>query len=227
MSKEKNKNTFRIGALLLVACLISSVMLSGTFAKYTSEYAGKDTALVATWDFVAEGGQDGLDLVTLGDAAVPLDLFKHAYNENILATAGAGKIIAPGVSGNFVLDLTNNSDVAADITFVVSKAEGSVNVPMEFSIGTDFDSVDPVPTIYDTVETLTTALNGKNIHLNEAGGESSVTVYWRWAYYGPSATAEATDTTDTVLGTTSASGDSRSTYTLNVKVTATQSEPGI
>jgi hypothetical protein len=51
MSKEKNKNTFRIGALLLVACLISSVMLSGTFAKYTSEYAGQDTALVARWSF--------------------------------------------------------------------------------------------------------------------------------------------------------------------------------
>jgi hypothetical protein len=51
MSKEKNKNTFRVAALLLVACLISSVMLSGTFAKYTSEYAGQDTALVARWSF--------------------------------------------------------------------------------------------------------------------------------------------------------------------------------
>ena len=37
----KNKNRiFRVSALLLVLCFISTVMISGTFAKYTSTYAG-------------------------------------------------------------------------------------------------------------------------------------------------------------------------------------------
>ena len=80
MSKEKNKNTFRVAALLLVACLISSVMLSGTFAKYTSEYAGKDTALVARWNFVAERTRWKTNL-TLDDACCP---FINPYNTNIL-----------------------------------------------------------------------------------------------------------------------------------------------
>ena len=54
---KKTKKTFRLGALLLIVCLISTVMLSGTFAKYTSEYAGKDTAFIAKWKITPSGGQ--------------------------------------------------------------------------------------------------------------------------------------------------------------------------
>jgi hypothetical protein len=97
MSKEKNKNTFRVAALLLVACLISSVMLSGTFAKYTSEYAGQDTALVAKWDLTMKDQDD--NEFSIDTPEQQLDLFSHAYDTNILADAGEQKIIAPGVSG--------------------------------------------------------------------------------------------------------------------------------
>ena len=44
---RKTSNTAKITILLLMLCLISTAMLSGTFAKYTSEYAGADTALIA------------------------------------------------------------------------------------------------------------------------------------------------------------------------------------
>jgi ABC-type cobalt transport system substrate-binding protein len=47
---RKTSKTARITILLLVLCLISTAMLSGTFAKYTSEYAGADTALIAKWE---------------------------------------------------------------------------------------------------------------------------------------------------------------------------------
>ena len=86
MSKEKNKNTFRVAALLLVACLISSVMLSGTFAKYTSEYAGQDTALVARWSFTGK-----FDDTAMSGINIPLHIWDHAYSTNIhqrIATSG-------------------------------------------------------------------------------------------------------------------------------------------
>jgi hypothetical protein len=245
MSKEKNKNTFRVAALLLVACLISSVMLSGTFAKYTSEYAGADTALVATWNFVAEGGQDGedLDLVPLEGAAVELDLFKHAYNDNILATAGAGKIIAPGVSGNFVLNLTNNSDVAAGITFTITEDTSVADIPMEFGIGDengDFNFDADGAIIYANVVDLTTALNklgpsGGNIQLAASDGDNteSVTVHWRWKFERGSTQEDIdhNDEGDTTLGMNSYTAynygaGARIGYILTVKVKATQLEPG-
>lgn len=123
--------TFRLGGLLLVVCLISTVMLSGTFAKYTSVYAGQDTALVAKWSLaIKEGTHD----FAIDPAVANLDLFSHAFNTNILTTTP--KIIAPGISDNFVLNLTNNSDVAADITFDITKT--GANVPMEYSIDKPF-----------------------------------------------------------------------------------------
>ena len=111
MSKEKNKNTFRVAALLLVACLISSVMLSGTFAKYTSEYSGQDTALVARWSFEALGVNEEDDPM-----AIELDLFDHYYDTHINGTSTDGTyIIAPGVSGSFVLEMDYIADVDADV----------------------------------------------------------------------------------------------------------------
>ena len=113
----KNKNRiFRVSALLLVLCFISTVMISGTFAKYTSEYSGQDTALIAKWDLDVTDGSH--DFAISPDDPAELDLFSHAYNENIIDTAGENKIIAPGVSGDFILSVTNNSDVAAEVNFI-------------------------------------------------------------------------------------------------------------
>jgi hypothetical protein len=241
MSKEKNKNTFRVAALLLVACLISSVMLSGTFAKYTSEYAGQDTALVARWDLTMTDGETAF---SVAPAVATLDLFSHLYDTNILSTAGTEKIIAPGVSGDFVLSLTNNSDVAADITFDITEADGNPSnprIPMEFSIVDNFETTGK---ILNGVDALENALNIEAIHLGHTNGNANRTVYWRWAYdntgkelmdyYGvdngnpdednPGYIDNANEA-DTALGVASASGASRTKYTLNIKVIATQSVP--
>lgn len=248
MSKEKNKNTFRVAALLLVACLISSVMLSGTFAKYTSEFAGEDTALVAKWNLTMSDGTNLYDTAKLNNPTT-LDLFTHAYNDNILSTAGTQKIIAPGVSGNFVLDLTNNSDVAADIEFAITKPnpETDAAVPMEFSIGKDFHDVGA--TILQGHAALQEALNNLNtapesdglirlaaVEVDEEEEEEivdseTITVYWRWPFGTSDLVDHETNVADTTLGTTSADAAAlhdgqRTSYTLNIAITATQVAPG-
>jgi hypothetical protein len=238
MSKEKNKNTFRIGALLLVACLISSVMLSGTFAKYTSEYAGQDTALVASWSLdIKDGANNGFALSPADP--VDLDLFLHEYDNNILATADDQKIIAPGVSGKFVLNIANNSDVAAEIDFDISEDEDGPDIPMEFGIGEDFDFDTHGATIYEDVDDLTYALNVLNggIKLTASDGApnntESVTVHWRWKFErgADQGQIDTNDASDTNLGKASytaytGAGAARIGYILTVKVKATQLEPG-
>lgn len=215
---SKNGKTFRIGALLLVVALISTVMLSGTFAKYTSEYAGQDTALVAKWNLTMT---DNANIpFAISPATAQLDLFKHAYDGKIVASAGADKIIAPGVKGSFVLNMTNNSDVAADITFDITEDTANAAVPMEYS----FDSSFPTTSTYLGAANLKTALNSENIQLAETNGTKSQTVYWRWAFDGTALTG-ATDATDTALGTASAAATDPTGYKLDIKIIATQVAP--
>lgn len=210
-----NKKTFRIAGLLLILCLITAAILSGTFAKYTSEYFGQDTALVAKWDLTIKAG----DTEFTGDGEQELDLFKHAYDKNIVAGAGDDKIIAPGVDGEFVLSMTNNSDVAAAIEFSITEEEDNAEVPMEYKVDNgewvDFDG-------------LATALDNElDGTLAVGSDEKTVNVLWRWAYErGDDETAiTSNDATDTGLGEVSAEGETRTSYKLNIAITATQAKP--
>ncbi len=221
---KKKSRLFRVASLLLVLCFISTVMISGTFAKYTSEYVGQDTALVAKWA-VEVGVLEGSDVVDLGDEN--LDLFSHAYTENVLNKEGSDYIIAPGVGGEFVLSVTNNSDVAAGVEFVFTKEDGSANVPMEFSLTSDFMQK-------YTLNELTEALKGNELGSfanladasDTANNNTQSTVYWRWPYEVNDELNEA----DTTLGKDSAAAavdGSRTKYILEVTATATQLAPEI
>jgi hypothetical protein len=79
------KNKFmRIAAVMLMLCLVTTCAISGTFAKYTTEAAGTDTARVAYWGF-----NDVNANLELGD------LFKTAYDQNV---NGNADVIAPGTT---------------------------------------------------------------------------------------------------------------------------------
>ena len=55
------KNTMmRVASALLVAVLLSTCAISGTFAKYVTTASGSDTARVAKWDVQISGIADGL-----------------------------------------------------------------------------------------------------------------------------------------------------------------------
>ncbi len=173
---------------------------------------------MAKWDLTMTDGTDGFAVSPA--PAADLDLFSHAYDTNIVDQDGADYIIAPGVYGEFVLSMTNNSDVAADITFDFEKVTGSADVPMEYSLDSG--------TTWVILENLQTALNDENIQLAETDGTETLTIQWRWAYDGTTATAGATDASDTTLGTAFAdaatTGD-RTTYVLKIEITATQVQP--
>ncbi len=250
MYMNKTKKTFRLGALLLIVCLISTVMLSGTFAKYTSEYAGLDTALVARWQFEATDGTT--DLNPGSTPTQELDLFSHAYDTNINQKDGADYIIAPGVEDEFTISMTFLSDVNATVTVGFSAA-GTVaaGLPIEYLVVND----PTTPTNSDWVnlsglqnkfasmvvaENPTTTANAVNntFTFNKSGvDDATVTtvtqkVKWRWAFNtaaqaGNTSTGYiSSDTTDTGFGNTSAlGGATRTTYILNVSVKADQIQP--
>lgn len=199
------KNVWKAAAFLLILCLVSTVMISGTYAKYTSTYAGEDTALVAKWNIVATGGGIGI----ADGATVDLDLFKHS-DANVATSTGGMYIIAPGVQGQFTLEFKNNSDVAAKIGFVIAKT--GTDVPITFSLNSDFSN--PKTTIGDLQKALNEDLELADLDMGES---VSKTVYWKWAFTG-------NDSGDTALGKASAAAGSRTTYGLTVTANAEQQD---
>ena len=166
--------------LVLILTMLSLCLVSNTYAKYTSTFAGSDTAIVAKWD------------VSAGDASTTIDLFNSSkiYDTNGVTdyTQGgtddadvkngtADGIIAPGTWGSFSYTVSNNSDVNA--TYTVDYTVTAANVPLEWSVDGSTWST-------NLSNVSTTALN--------MGTTENVTVYWRWAFNGD-------DTADTTLGT--------------------------
>ena len=107
---KKNK-MMRIASVLLVAVLLSTCAISGTYAKYITTATGSDTARVAKWDVKLEEN-------TMSNT-FNFDLFKTVndsdgnYENDVKPGTGDDHIIAPGTSGSFTINLSNASEVNA------------------------------------------------------------------------------------------------------------------
>ena len=101
----KKNMMMRIASVLLVAVLLSTCAISGTFAKYTSSAKGNDSARVAYWGW---GKDTKMDLLK--------GLFKNTYGtvdvEGQTIDGNAPDVIAPGTSGTatFKFAYINNVD---------------------------------------------------------------------------------------------------------------------
>ena len=179
--------------ITLLIAMIALVLVSGTYAKYTSSASGSDTARIAKWSFIV-GGAD-----TVAENTFTFDLFKtikdtDGEDEVDVISANADRVIAPGTSGSFDLVLENKSETTAKygITYTVTN---TASIPVQFSVnGTDWTD-----SLADVVESDTdTKLDANN-------GTKTITIQWRWAYENTkeNATTEekkATDDKDIALG---------------------------
>ena len=87
---EKNR-MMRLASALLILTLLTTCMISGTFAKYTTQATGEDTARVAKWGVTVRAHTD---------------LFAISYtntNDNsgtvTVKSEGTDKLVAPGTTG--------------------------------------------------------------------------------------------------------------------------------
>ena len=192
------KNTMmRVASALLVAVLLTTCAISGTFAKYVSTSNGSDSARVAKWD------------IKLEDAAMTntftFDLFNTVKDSNGTdnetdVKAGEGEtIIAPGTSGSFEINLKNDSEVNAKYAIAYTVTNEN-DIPVEYKIG-DGEWTSDLAT-----------LNATDVDIN-MGASAAVTVQWRWAY-SVDDTKDAADTTLGLAGT--------ATITVAADVTVTQ-----
>ena len=96
----KKNRMMRLASLLLVCVLLTTSVISGTFAKYTTSVESQDSARVANWGFERT---NSMDLT---------NLFLGSYT-NVVSNNG-DDVIAPGTSGSttftFAYDGTNGTN---------------------------------------------------------------------------------------------------------------------
>jgi hypothetical protein len=197
---KKNK-TMRIASVVMMAALLSTCAISGTFAKYTSASTGKDTARVAKWDIrLGQSEQHMTDEFTF-------DLFNTTYDNGAVKSAGTDNVIAPGTTGSFVINIQNKSEVAAKYWIDFTETKTDMRIPLQYSTNntkweTDINKLD--------------IKQEDAVVLAIGSDEVSVTIYWKWDFNG-AADSGQTDETDTELGV-----DGTDTVTVTAKVTAEQ-----
>ena len=121
------KNTMmRVASVLLVAVLLSTCVISSTFAKYTTQVSSSDSARVAYWGFQSSNTMDitGLfakdytDVTSKNDKDVIAPgtngsvSFQFLYDESVTANTVAQTMTGPEVDYNFTISVVANCDAA-------------------------------------------------------------------------------------------------------------------
>ncbi len=218
---KKNK-MMRIASVLLVAVILTTCAISGTFAKYVTSGNGSDTARVAKWGVTVTG---------------TADTFKETYAENDAGFILAGNsvvstedVVAPGTSGSMAAFTINGTpEVAVRVKFTGTlelgdkwvDASGNYYCPIEITVGSDtFNG-----TTYASADEFEAAVNAKietytkdyeaNTDLSTIGADAPA-ISWKWAFEGND------DVKDTHLGDQAVAAGNAAQISLDVTATVTQ-----
>lgn len=195
----KKNVMMRVASALLVAVLMTTCAISGTFAKYTSKATGTDTARVAKWGW--------------GATAVTIDLFDTSYGSNV-QSSNTDNVIAPGTSKTASIVWTPDANFEPEVDYTISfTAEATVPADVENVLVWTLSLDGAAAVEYDTFAELVTALTAKT-YTGEAAQDApsiNVQIGWKWAIDGD-------DAVDTALGNKTTLDE----LTVNVTLTATQ-----
>ena len=170
----KNNKLAKFMALVLLVTLLAVILVSGTYAKYTTAVSAKDTATVARWNITLNGE----DISKGTQKTLKLGLFDTINDTDFTSEesdVNAGKI-APGTTGQFeIAKLINNSDVNAQYKITYS-IDNNNNIPLEFS--KDKNAADSE---WKSLSDFSMN-NFEALSKDSTEGVSTGTIYWRWKF---------------------------------------------
>lgn len=217
---KKNK-MMRFASGLLVAVLLTTCAISGTFAKYVTSGSAEDSARVAKF---------GVTVTGTGD------MFKETYGKDdttfTLAentVVSTDKVVAPGTGGSLGgFAITGTPEVAVRVSCEATEVdfgdkwidkEGNYYCPIEVTVGEaalkglEYDNIGAFETaIKNEIKKFT-----KDYEANTdlATISDKLDVSWAWAFEGND------DVKDTYLGDQAAAGNA-ATISLSIAATVTQ-----
>lgn len=212
----------RLAGLAIMLTLISSALVSGTYAKYTQAVTGSDTARVAKFAFNLTSGTTTATQSQVGEAS--FDIF--STTDTGLYNSGAGaSFIAPGTTGTLQLDVDNLSEVNVSVAFALAETftnmpAGVAKIPLYYTIEGDdqrysdtlagvYDDSTDSDTSYKTLAELGSALAASLPASNGTVAQSkTVTLNWTWPFAAQAGVTGQSDPDDTALGIAVATAES-------------------
>ena len=224
----KNKSLTKFTALVLLVTMVTLVIISGTFAKYTSEYDGKGTAIVAKWDvtvtdlndqkFTADQTINLFDVSKVYELKDVTDFTSDGTDDTDVFNGTDNAIVAPGTWGKvgFKVNIGATNDVTVRYGVDITKLE--TELPLQFSTdGTTWKTAAEIKAAITTDGLY--AIEENIVQPRAAQSSNEVTLYWKWDYeVGSDVTTIANnDKADTALGK-----DGTKTCFIEAKLGATQ-----
>jgi len=195
-----------IGVAALALTVVSSCMVGGTLAKYTTTATGTGSAIVAKW---APSFKDAAGGTYTNDTVVKLT--DTTVSENKVAKDR----VAPGTDGSFSVQVGGNgTEVGFTYTITISEVN---NMPknLKFYKEDGTTELDKEGDVYVLTPQDNTIAAG-------ATGDKTITVNWKWPYEN-AAGETANDADDSAAGV--AGGENGTKMAFKVNITATQIDP--
>ena len=222
----KNK-MMRIASVLLVAVLLSTCAISGTFAKYVTSKESTDTARVAKF---------GVDLAVTVDGAfaTEYDADTTANDEHgvaiaktvVASSADQDNLVAPGTEGDLMASaaIAGTPEVAVNVkqeaTLVLTgwEVNGTYYCPLVITVdGAEFYGMN-YTSAAEFIAAVEAALDSDVNYAPNTDLTESHSVTWAWAFEGTD--GKQTDELDTALGNYAAkTGDIEISFTYEITVT--------
>jgi len=234
----KKNNSMRAAGGLMIATMLTTSIVSGTYAKYVTSDSAKDSARVAKF---------GVTVAASGS------LFDTSYENGdgtiTVVSSTDEKVVAPGTKSDEALtfSISGEPEVSVKVAIDVEYEESTSDVflkagtypdmttddpgdtftlnadyhPIKYTLSKGSDKILNGGTMKDLKSALATAVNsniGSNMELADTLGEYSIT--WEWAF------EQGQDQADTLLGDLAAgtvNGIDAANYNLNTNIEFTVS----
>ena len=223
----KKNRTMRIAAVMLVFALLTTCIISGSFAKYiTTGTAASEAARVAKWGVKVEAAADSVKIAD------------DAYGTTVAAfQATTGGIMAPGTSKESaaVITISGKPEVAvkilveADVTVDrwLDKT-GAFYFPLTVTVGgiaVDLSSCTDAAGVKNAIKAaiegaIPSATIAPNTDLGDAYN-NSLKISWAWPFGADDNKESGNDAKDTYLGDQAADGNA-ATFGVSITVKVIQ-----
>lgn len=233
----KKNVMMRIASVLLVAVMLTTCVISGTFAKYVTSETGSDSARVAKWGVtITPNGAAFGTAYKSADGKISATYNAATDSVNHDSTVDGLDLVAPGTGDTVVaMDISGAPEVdvrveyTATVTLTGWVVDGDEYCPIYFTIngetyGMTGTTKDPLDHGYTTVTALQDAVANAiaaysaNYEANtDLSSAATPVVSWAWDFYS----TDDNDVKDTKLGDAAAAGNA-ATITIVITTTVTQ-----